>query len=183
MSSTIQQKHKNPKNSDPLWTYNMCRMYNPITRFFIRSILSLSNRSKGKVNELYKGFSSEETFPINAALLGLVPDQDQDKDQQYQNCGQHNSKPLDYYCLKCHQVICADCFIFGDHQEHKLSKKKELKDLNGYLITKLDKVYYSNRMFRALKDYESVEQFLNNQAKDKLQKIKKKTSRKFDVGY
>ena len=90
-------------------------------------------------------------------------------------------KPLDYYCLKCHHVICADCFIFGDHQEHKLSKKKELKDLNGYLITKLDKVYSSNKMFRALKEYKNIQDFLNDQAKNKLQKIKKRSIRKFDV--
>jgi hypothetical protein len=90
-------------------------------------------------------------------------------------------KPLDYYCLKCHEVICADCFIFGNHQEHKLSKKKELKDLNGYLIIKLDEVYSSNRMFKALKEFESLQEFINYQTKERLFKIKKRTEKKFEV--
>ena len=119
-----------------------------------------------------------EAFPINAALIGLVPDEEHTVNP---NCKQHPMKPLDYYCLKCHEVICADCFIFGNHQEHKLSKKKELKDLNGYLIAKLDKVYSSNRMLGALKGYESIEDFLNSQSKEKILKIKKKTERRFEV--
>lgn len=138
----------------------------------------MPHRPQGSLHQLYEDFNSVEAFPVNAALIGLVPDEDSIESP---NCKLHPLKPLDYYCLKCHEVICADCFIFGNHQEHKLSKKKELKDLNGYLIAKLDKVYSSNRMFGALKEFASVEAFLNNQSRDKLTKLKKKTERRFEV--
>ena len=145
-----------------------------------RSVIQLPHRQPGRVNQMYEGFTSVETFPTNAALMGLLPDEDSSSGM---SCKRHPMKPLDYYCLKCHQVICADCFIFGDHQEHKLSKKKELKDLNGYLITKLDKVYSSNKMFKSLKEFESIEDFLNCQSGEKLSRIRKKTEKKFEVSF
>lgn len=139
----------------------------------------MPHRPEGIFYQNYEGFTSVENFPINAALLGLLPEEG--PDQTPQTCQIHHPKPLDYYCLKCHQVICADCFIFGEHQEHKLSKKKELKDLNGYLIAKLDRVYSANKMLRGLRDCETIQDFLNGQARTKLGKIRRRVERVFDV--
>ena len=98
-----------------------------------------------------------------------------------EECPAHDKKPLDYYCLQCYEVICADCYIFGDHQGHKLSKKKELKDLNGFLISQLDKVFNNNKMFKVLKGFEDVESFLKMQVRERIEVIKQKAVLQFEV--
>lgn len=96
-------------------------------------------------------------------------------------CETHATKPLDYYCLKCHVVICADCFIFGEHQEHKLSKKTELKDLNNYLISKLDDYFRESPDFAELKLSDQVETFLAEKIENKLKKSQQRVDSQLEV--
>ena len=133
---------------------------------------------KVSLTQTYEGFITVEDFPVNVALVGLLRDESV---PTMNNCPLHSHKPLDYYCLQCYKVICADCYIFGDHKSHKLSKKKELKDLNGFLIAQLDKVYNVNKMFKVLHDYQHVGEFFQNQTVQKLNRIQKQVNSQFEV--
>jgi hypothetical protein len=125
---------------------------------------------------MYSGHSNPESFPVNVALAELVK-----SPETNDICQEHPTKPLDYYCLKCFTLICADCFIFGKHQEHKLSKKKELKDLNSYLISTLDNLYKKNEHFEALKSFDDVEGFLAMKINFKLEEKRTEIDEQINV--
>ncbi len=43
------------------------------------------------------------------------------KNQKLENCEEHQISLL-YYCTKCSEPLCSDCFMFGNkHKEHEIS--------------------------------------------------------------
>jgi len=51
-----------------------------------------------------------------------------------QNCGQHSYK-TEMYCKDCRLLVCAICFLFGDHKGHDSADIPETRDIVTRLLS------------------------------------------------
>lgn len=42
-------------------------------------------------------------------------------------CIEHTNQKKDVYCQNCKELICAHCFIWGRHQNHKVLNKEHIQ--------------------------------------------------------
>lgn len=176
MPTPFQQDDSGSAPFDPLRSHHLHRVHHFPGLLPLQN-LRLPHGPTGIFDQLYRGFTEPSAFPVNMALMDMLKDS-----HEHAHCPEHPSKPLDYYCLKCFCLICADCFIFGKHQEHKLSKKKELKDLNSYLISTLDNLYKKNEGFEEIKGFEEVEDYLAAKIEDRLARMQSQIDSSLMVG-
>ena len=50
-------------------------------------------------------------------------------------CTQHPGQTLDVYCLKCEDVVCRDCILFGTHSSHSYEKLDVAANEERHAIT------------------------------------------------
>lgn len=80
-------------------------------------------------------------------------------------------------------MICADCYIFGNHKEHQLTKKNELKDFSKYLLGHLEKTFSDNCTIKDLRKYSDAESYVKEKIENKLSRSKDMIERRLDVNY
>ena len=86
---------------------------------------------------------------------------------------QEHKKCLDYYCMTDLKEICALCGLFGEHKDHKITTKNEIKDINQSI---LDNSSEKIKNFIFLKDFgkfDNVSDLISNKIKANLKANKK----------
>lgn len=78
-------------------------------------------------------------------------------------------------------MICADCYIFGNHKEHQLTKKNELKDFSKYLLSHLEKTFSDNLIIKELRKYQNPQSYVKEKIENKLNRSKDMIERRLDV--
>lgn len=82
-------------------------------------------------------------------------------------CEEHQNQKKDVYCTVCKNLICAHCFIWGRHQNHKVLNKEHLVSSFSKYKAQLDQVL--ERVSEKIEGSsgEFIYQFLNEQIKKK----------------
>lgn len=105
----------------------------------------------------YQEFEIED-FPLNKDMIIFLTNKKKILCREHKKC-------LDYYCITDLKEICALCGLFGEHKEHKITTKNEIKNLNDTILRSSSEKIENFIFSEDFNKFENISDLINSKIK------------------